>query len=101
MELIQSLCGFPFSFLLFRMLGALFPHLRPEIHVTLVEEASTGASVREHFHQSTALITTTSFMNLIFFDSFYESSCACEKPHLSNSHSHARKSSDRRISTVS
>jgi hypothetical protein len=65
-----------------------------------MEESSSGASVREHFHQSTALITTTSFMSVIFFDSFYESSCVCENPHFSSPHTHRRKSSDRCISTA-
>jgi hypothetical protein len=51
-------------------LHLLFPQLRAEIHATLVEESSSGASVREHFHQSTALITTTSFISVFFFDSF-------------------------------
>jgi DNA polymerase-3 subunit beta len=80
---------------------SLFPQLRVEIHVTLVEESSSGARIRELFHQCTALITTTSFISVIFFDSFCESLCVCENPHFSNLRMQCRKSSDRRISTVS
>src|SRR5580692_10283269 len=80
---------------------SLFPQLRRKIHATLEQVYSSRAIAREHFHQSTALITTTSFMSLIFFDSFCESPMSV-KIHISHARSRTRgKSSDRRISTIS
>jgi hypothetical protein len=59
---------------------SLFPQLRTDIHPTLREQLPSGASVVQLFHQSTALITTTSFMNSLFFNCFCESFCVCENP---------------------
>jgi hypothetical protein len=61
----------------------LFPQLRTDIHVTLIAESQACPGVRELFHQHTALITTTSFISLIFFDCFCETLWVCENPHFS------------------
>lgn len=78
-----------------------FPQLRRKIHSTPLGEFSSRASAHEDFHESTALITTTSCIALLLFDCFCESFCACENHRYFLMRRHiASKSSDRRISTA-
>jgi hypothetical protein len=47
-----------------------FPQLHADIHSTPIVKLQASPRLREHFHQSTTLITTTSFRVLFFLTAF-------------------------------
>jgi hypothetical protein len=48
----------------------LFPQIRTDIHATPLAKSQASPRIRVHFHQSTALITTTSFIDLFYLTAF-------------------------------
>src|SRR5258708_7524330 len=78
-----------------------FPNLSTHIHWTCLRENTAGASCLCVFHQSTALITTTSIRYAFLADSFCESSYVCENHLITLQNTQSRKSSGCRISTTS
>src|SRR5579863_2312096 len=77
-----------------------FPQIRADIHATRLAKSQASPRIRVHFHQSTALITTTSFIALFLSDCFCESLCVCENLNSFHADSRCQKSSDRCISTA-
>jgi len=93
-------CACLWSELPIHFLSLFFPQLRADIHATPLAKSQASPRIRVHFHQSTALITTTSFIALFLSDCFCESLCGCENPDSFGSRDRRRKSSDRCISTA-
>ena len=77
-----------------------FPQLRMDILATPIAKSQASPYIRQLFHQSTALIITTSFIDLFLSDCFCESLCVCENLNSFPACSRRRKSSDRCISTA-